>query len=152
MRAPFELLGWRGIVDPFGFLEGWGIVDTIKFLGWWGIVDPIGFLGRWGIVDPIGFLHEGGTFSLECPRATAVFGQTVMVWGGGVLLNHQWSFLSDLSMMWGGSTNPAPGKLRISHMRGGGMLTPEHHWGGGGFANPAPSKPLYRLHLRGGVY
>ena len=32
------------------------------------------------------------------------------------------------------------------------MLTPEHHWGGGGFANPTPSKPLHRLHLRGGGY
>ena len=70
MKAPFEFLEWWGIVDPFGFLAGWGIVDTICFLGWW------------GIVDPIGFLDEGGTFSLECPRATAVFGQTVLVWSG----------------------------------------------------------------------
>ena len=68
MKATF----WIGGVmkAPFNFLE------------WWGIVDPFCFLGWWGIVDPIGFLDEGGTFSLECPRATAVFGQTVLVWGG----------------------------------------------------------------------
>ena len=43
------------------------------------------FLEWWGIVDPLTFLDEGGIFYLECPRATAVFGQTVMsvVSGGG---------------------------------------------------------------------
>ena len=54
-------------------------------------------------------LDEGGIFSLECPRATAVFGQTVMsVLRGGGILNDQWSFLSDLSMMWGGFYEPYP--------------------------------------------
>ena len=38
--------------------------------------------GMVGYCRPLGFLDEGGTFSLECPRVTAVFGQTVMVWGG----------------------------------------------------------------------
>ena len=85
MKAPFNLLEWWVIVDPFNFLGGWGIVDPIGFLGRWGIVDPLGFLGWWGIVDPIGFLVEGGIFFLECPRATAVFGQTVLVWSGVVL-------------------------------------------------------------------
>ena len=106
-----QLFGMVGYCRPLTFLGGWGIVDPIGFLGRWGIVDPIGFLGWWGIVDPIGFLVEGGIFSLECPRATAVFGQTVMsVVRGGVPLNDQLSFLSDLSMMWGGFGNPAPSK------------------------------------------
>ena len=79
MKAQFKFLEWWGIVDPFGFLGGWGIVDPIGFLGRWGIVNPIGLLGCQGIVDPIGILVEGGIFFLECPRATAVFGQTVML-------------------------------------------------------------------------
>ena len=48
---------------------------------------PFELLEWWGIVDPFGFVDEGGTFSLECPRATAVFGQTVLVWSGVPLVN-----------------------------------------------------------------
>ena len=60
-------------------------------------------------LSPFDLLVEGGIFSLECPRATAVFGQTVMsVVRGGGLLNDQWSFLSDLSMMWWGFYKPYP--------------------------------------------
>ena len=82
MKAPSNFLEWCGIVDPLTFLGGWDIVDPIGFLGRWGIVNPLVFLGWWGIADPLGFLGEGGIFSLECPRATAVFGQTVLVWSG----------------------------------------------------------------------
>ena len=82
---------------------------SFELFGVVGYCRPLDFLAWWGIVDPIGFLVEGGILSLECPRETAVFGQTIMpVVRGGVLLNDQWSFLSDLSMMWGGFANPAP--------------------------------------------
>ena len=60
-------------------------------------------------LSPFDFLVEGGIFSLECPRATAVFGQTVMSVVRGVgFLNDQSSFLSALSMMWGGFYEPYP--------------------------------------------
>ena len=41
--------------------------------------------------------------------------------------------------------------LVLCHMRGGGMLTPGHHWGGAGFANPAPSKPHPPACIEGGA-
>ena len=65
---------------PFEFLECWGMKATF----WIGGVmkAPFNLLEWWGIVDPWTFLGEGGIFSLECPRATAVFGQTVRVWSG----------------------------------------------------------------------
>ena len=75
---------------------------------------PFNFLEWWGIVDPLTFLDEGGIFSLECPRATAVFGQTVMsVVSGGGGINDPWPLLSDpwLSMGWGrGVYGPYPFK------------------------------------------
>ena len=82
MKAPFGFLEWWGMKAPFELFGVVGYCRPLDLLGGWGIVDPIGFLGRWGIVDPIGSLVEGGIFSLECPRATAVFGQTVLVWSG----------------------------------------------------------------------
>ena len=65
---------------PFEFLEWWGMKATF----WIGGVMKASFnvLEWWGIVEPLTFLDEGGIFSLECPRATAVFGQTVLVWSG----------------------------------------------------------------------
>ena len=64
-----------------------GHESHVELFGMVGFADPVEFLGGWGIVDPIGFLVEGGIFSLECPRATAVFGQTVLVWSGVPLVN-----------------------------------------------------------------
>ena len=136
MKAPFEFLEWWGIVDPFGFLAGWGIVDPLRFLGWWGIVDPIGFLGRWGIVNPIGFLGwwgivdpigffvEGGIFPLECPQATAVFGQTVLVWSG-------WGTFKSPMVLSVGPVDDVGGGLRtLPHKNPCTVLI------GGGYADP----------------
>ena len=82
-EGPIRTFGSGGVMKaPFEFLEWWGMKAPFELFGVVGYCRPLDFLGWWGIVDPIGFLVEGGIFSLECPRATAVFGQTVLVWSG----------------------------------------------------------------------
>ena len=116
----------RGEIPTFHFLEYQGYESPIPTFGSGGVMKaPFNFLEWWVIVDPLTFLGEGGIFSLECPRATAVFGQTVLVWSGVVLRalplikplvsGRGWKVFFELCAI---ETAAQPA------LRGGGMLTP----------------------------
>ena len=78
---------WSGGVlsTPLNFWED-GVLETpLDFWAGGVLSTPLDFWVGGVLPTPLAFLDEGGIFSLECPRATAVFRQTVLVWSGVVL-------------------------------------------------------------------
>ena len=122
MKAPFELFGVVGYCRPLEFWEDDVLETPLDFwvggvlptpLDFWkdgALSTPLDFWAGGVLSTPLAFWLRVGYFPLNALERLLRLGRQSWSGQSGWLLNDQWSFLLDLSMMWGWSCEPCPSK------------------------------------------